>query len=190
MAKPVLVVVDDEDASLRLLVSELESRYGAHYRIVSGRSAEEALVRLAELRAEGASVPVILADQWLPDSTGIELLAHARNIHPAARRGLLISWGDRSAAEPILEAALWGVLGATGEQHVGLVNPRVPEEVKQEDGPVHPPVHQPDGDCASAGQPVAERILRAELRRLAAHIGIWDRGCAPTRPSCASSSPR
>ena len=108
MAKPVLVVVDDEDASLRLLVSELESRYGAHYRIVSGRSAEEALVRLAELRAEGASVPVILADQWLPDSTGIELLAHARNIHPVARRGLLISWGDRSAAEPILEAALLG----------------------------------------------------------------------------------
>ena len=37
MAKPVLVVVDDEDASLQALASELESRYGAHYRVVSRR---------------------------------------------------------------------------------------------------------------------------------------------------------
>jgi thioredoxin reductase (NADPH) len=108
MAKPVLVVVDDEDASLRMLVREFESRYGAYYRIVSSRLAEEALARLAELRAEGASVPVILADQWLPDSTGIELLAHARDIHPGARRGLLISWGDQSTRVPIFEAALLG----------------------------------------------------------------------------------
>ena len=39
MAKPVLVVVDDEDASLQALARELESRYGAHYRVVSGSSA-------------------------------------------------------------------------------------------------------------------------------------------------------
>jgi thioredoxin reductase (NADPH) len=108
MAKPVLVVVDDEDASLRLLVRELEARYGAHYRIVSSGSAGEALARLAELRAEGASVPVILADQWLQGSTGIELLARARDIHPTARRGLLISWGDQSALVPVFEAAVLG----------------------------------------------------------------------------------
>ena len=54
MAKPVLVVVDDEDASLQALTLELESRYGAHYRVVSGSSAEVALARLAELKAAGA----------------------------------------------------------------------------------------------------------------------------------------
>jgi thioredoxin reductase (NADPH) len=93
VAKPVLVVVDDEDASLRLLAGELESRYGAHYRIVASSSAEEALARLAGLRAEGAPVLAILADQWMPGSTGAELLARAKSIYPTARRGLLISWG-------------------------------------------------------------------------------------------------
>jgi transposase len=67
------------------------------------------------------------------------------------------------------------VLGAAGEQHVALVDPRVPEEVKREDGRVHRPVRQPDVERASAGRPVAEQILRAELRRLATHIGVWDR---------------
>jgi thioredoxin reductase (NADPH) len=108
MAKPVLVVVDDEDASLRLLTRELEARYGAHYRIVASSSAAEALDRLADLRAEGARVPVILTDQWLPGSTGTELLGRARDIYPAARRGLLISWGDRSTSVPIFQAAALG----------------------------------------------------------------------------------
>ena len=56
MAKPVLVVVDDEDASLQALARELKSRYGAYYRVVSGSSAEVALARLAELKAAGAEV--------------------------------------------------------------------------------------------------------------------------------------
>ena len=41
MAKPVLVVVDDEDTSLQALTGELESRYGAHYQVVSSSSAED-----------------------------------------------------------------------------------------------------------------------------------------------------
>jgi ActR/RegA family two-component response regulator len=53
MAKPVLVVVDDEDTSLQALTRELASRYGAHYQVMSGSSAEVALARLAELKAAG-----------------------------------------------------------------------------------------------------------------------------------------
>src|SRR5215467_2893249 len=45
MAKPVLVVVDDEDTSLQALTHELESRYGVHYQVVSGSSAKVALAR-------------------------------------------------------------------------------------------------------------------------------------------------
>jgi CheY-like chemotaxis protein len=53
MAKPVLVVVADEDTSLQALTRELESRYGVHYQVVSSSSAEMALARLAELKAAG-----------------------------------------------------------------------------------------------------------------------------------------
>ena len=108
MAKPVLVVVDDEDASLQALARELESRYGAHYQVVASSSAEMALARLAELKAAGAAVPLVLADQWMPGMSGTELLARVRDVFPTARRGLLISWGDRSTPAPFLEAAALG----------------------------------------------------------------------------------
>jgi thioredoxin reductase (NADPH) len=65
----VLLVVDDEEASRQGLSREL-SRYAADYRIVSSASAEEALVQLEGLRAEGAAVALILADQWMPELTG------------------------------------------------------------------------------------------------------------------------
>jgi thioredoxin reductase (NADPH) len=110
MAKPVLVVVADEDTSLQALTRELESRYGAHYQVVSGSSAEVALARLAELKAAGADVPLVLAEQRLPGMSGTELLARVRDIFPTARRGLLITWGERSTPAPFLEAAALGQL--------------------------------------------------------------------------------
>jgi len=108
MAKPVILVVDDEDASLEALARELDSRYGAHYLVVPCASPGQALTRLAELRAEGASVPLVLADQWMPERTGAEFLAQVRDLYPTARRVLLISWGDQAAAAPIADAAALG----------------------------------------------------------------------------------
>jgi thioredoxin reductase (NADPH) len=110
MAKPVLVAVADEDTSLQALTRELESRYGAHYQVVSSSSAEMALARLAELKAAGADVPLVLAEQRLPGMSGTQLLARVRQFFPTARRGLLISWGERSTPAPFLEAAALGQL--------------------------------------------------------------------------------
>src|SRR5262249_32930296 len=110
MAKPVLVVVDDEDTSLQALARELESRYGAHYQVVSGSSAEVALACLTELKAAGADVPLVLADQRLPGVGGTQLLARVRRFFPTARRGLLVTWGDMAAPGPFLEAAALGWL--------------------------------------------------------------------------------
>jgi len=108
MAKPVLVLVDDEDASRQELTRELESRYGAHYRIVALPSPEMALARLAEFRAQGAAVPLVLADHWMPGMTGTELLARVKDIVPTVRRGLLVAWADPSTSGPILEALALG----------------------------------------------------------------------------------
>src|SRR5690242_4662803 len=108
MAKPVLVLVDDEDASREALARELESRYGAHYRIVPSPSPEAALARLTEFRAQGVAVPLVLADLWMPGMTGAEFLARVKDIVPTTRRGLLTSWGDRSTFGPTLEALALG----------------------------------------------------------------------------------
>jgi thioredoxin reductase (NADPH) len=108
MAKPVIVIVDDEDDSLAALAHELESRYGAHYLVVACASPGQALGRLAELRAGGASVPLVLADQWMPGQTGAEFLAQVRDLYPTARRVLLVAWGDQSATGPAADAAALG----------------------------------------------------------------------------------
>ena len=50
MARPVVVVVDAEDASRQALARELERRYGADYRIMSSASPEQALTGLEQLR--------------------------------------------------------------------------------------------------------------------------------------------
>jgi thioredoxin reductase (NADPH) len=105
---PVVLVVDDEADSLRALSQELESRYGAHYRILACGSARAALAILTELRAENGDVALVLADQWMPATSGVELLARVRELHPTARRGLLISWGDRSTGAPIIAATALG----------------------------------------------------------------------------------
>jgi len=108
MARPVVVVVDDDDASRRNLARELEGRYGADYRIMSSASPEEALAGLKQLQVEGADVPLVLADQWMPGRTGAQFLARVRERHPTARRGLLISWGDQPGLAAIVEAAALG----------------------------------------------------------------------------------
>ncbi len=106
--KPVILVVDDDPASLRLLTDELRTRYGRDYRVMSESSASRALERLSALAEVGDEVALILADQWMPDMPGVQLLAAAHRIDRTARRGLLIEWGDRSTAEPILRASALG----------------------------------------------------------------------------------
>lgn len=108
VVSPVLLVVDDEAAALAMLGRELRARYGSQYRVVGCSSAEDALAGLAGLRAEAADVPLVLADQWMTGTTGVELLARVRDLYPTARRGLLVSWGDRSTSAPILAAAASG----------------------------------------------------------------------------------
>jgi len=117
MAKPVILVVDDEDASLAALARELGSRYGAHYRVVPCDSPGRALARLAELRAEGARVPVVLADHWMPGRTGTEFLTQVRELYPTAQRVLLISRGDQAAFGPAADAV------ALGQIELGLFKP-------------------------------------------------------------------
>lgn len=107
-----IVAVDDEAGSRARLRSILERRFGADYEIVIEGSAPDALKALNRLRDEGRDVALILAGQWLAEMTGIELLAQVPAMHRYARRALLASWGDRSAAESIVKASALGQIDA------------------------------------------------------------------------------
>jgi thioredoxin reductase (NADPH) len=108
MARPVVMVVDDEPVALGAIEGELGRRYEADYEVVCAATPESGLRRLERLKDYGGQLTLVLADQWMPSMTGVEFLGHARRLHPRAQRALLINWGDRSTAEPILQASALG----------------------------------------------------------------------------------
>jgi thioredoxin reductase (NADPH) len=106
-----LLAVDDDARALARVAHELQRRYGSDYRVVCERSAVRALERLDEMHDHGDDVAVVLADQWMPELTGTELLTRVRQLHPHAKRALLIefgAWGDHGTADAILRAMALG----------------------------------------------------------------------------------
>jgi thioredoxin reductase (NADPH) len=110
MTQPVLVAVDDDRDVLAALQAALRRRFGADYQILAERSPEAALQTLERLRAADVAVAVIIADQWMPHMTGLELLARARQLHPTARRMLLCGIWDSSVNQPMSQAMTLGRL--------------------------------------------------------------------------------
>lgn len=111
MGLPVLLVVDEEQRCLARTEQQLRRRYGSDYAVRAERSAAAALTALEALRDAGEPVALVLADQWLRETTGAELLARVKALHPSAKRGLLIEWGawaDRDTSEAIFEAMALG----------------------------------------------------------------------------------
>ena len=110
MMDPVLFVIDDDPAELAAFERALRRRYGADYRVIAERSPEAGLERLGQLASRGEDVALVVADQWLPGTTGVDVLARAHALHPHARRALLVAPGDVAANEALVGATALGRL--------------------------------------------------------------------------------
>ena len=111
MGLPVLLAVDEDPDHLARIEQQLSRRYGGDYSVRVERSAAAALTALETMRDDGAPLALVLADHWLSGTTGAELLARVKALHPSAKRGLLIewgAWGDADTAEAIFEAMALG----------------------------------------------------------------------------------
>jgi thioredoxin reductase (NADPH) len=111
MALPVLLAVDDDAEARNAVEAELRERYSRDYTIMCEPSCAAALETLARLRGEDVPVALVLAGQWLSGMTGGELLGRVHELHPHAKRGLLIEWGgwgDRPTGDAIHDAMAHG----------------------------------------------------------------------------------
>ena len=98
MSKPVILAVDDDPLVSAAVARDLRSRYGADYRIVRAASGPEALAALAKLALSDQPVALIVADQRMPQMTGIEMLQQARGHAPGAKYLLLTAYADTDVA--------------------------------------------------------------------------------------------
>ena len=86
----VLVALETSDDVAR----ELERRFGADYRVVVAAGETDAAARLADAAAAGQAVALVLGDSADP-----RLYVETRRLHPDARRGFVLAWGDWARAE-------------------------------------------------------------------------------------------
>ncbi len=98
MSKPTILTVDDDPVVSAAIAHDLRSRYGAGYRIVRVTSGPEALAVLTKLALRDQPVALIVADQRMPQMTGIELLEQARTQAPGAKYLLLTAYADTDVA--------------------------------------------------------------------------------------------
>ncbi len=109
--RPVILAVDDDVEALARIGAHLEGRYGRDYGVVVTDSPEEALSELETAAAASVPVALVLSDQWMPERTGCSVLKRARELHPHAKRALLIEWGDwanTATARPLRQGVAIG----------------------------------------------------------------------------------
>jgi thioredoxin reductase (NADPH) len=87
MPAPVLLAVEDDPVALCDVERQLTDRYASNYRVVCTNSPDDALGTLTRLADSADEVALVLAAQWLPGTTGSELLARAAAATSARQAG-------------------------------------------------------------------------------------------------------
>lgn len=107
-ARPNILIVDRPDR-LAIVADEVRDRYDSAYAVHAADSPRVALSLLRDLADRGDEVALVLAAHDLPETTCTAILIGTQELHPIARRGLLVSGGEeRSNPEYLTEAAALG----------------------------------------------------------------------------------
>jgi thioredoxin reductase (NADPH) len=120
MDNPILFLVAQERSLLEALESDLARRFGNDCRILCKSTPAEGLAALTALAAQSEPVALLIADQRMPEMTGVDFLKEAHALIPTAKRILLIERDYRQANPSVTAMTL-------GQIDYHLVKPWVPE---------------------------------------------------------------
>lgn len=98
MNEPIIFCIDDDQQVLRALTRDLKAQYRKEYKILSTSSVKEGLDSLLELKNQGDTIALFIADQRMPEMDGVSFLVKALNFYPDAKRVLLTAYSDTDAA--------------------------------------------------------------------------------------------
>ena len=108
MTHPILFLVDDRPKVLEALAGDLERRFGADHRVLTGTSPGAALEALEGLARDGQEVALVVAGQRMAELPGVVLLLKAHDLHPSAKRVLLVGRREWTPANPAVRAMTLG----------------------------------------------------------------------------------
>jgi thioredoxin reductase (NADPH) len=121
MPAPAILTVDDEPEVLRAVERDLRRKYGKDYRVLGTDSGSSAIDLLKQLKTRGDTVALTLADQRMPQLSGLDVLGQAMQLFPLAKRALLTAYADTNAAISAIN---------TAKVHYYLLKPWDPPEEK------------------------------------------------------------
>jgi thioredoxin reductase (NADPH) len=107
MRLPVLYVIDDDPGVVRALREDLGRRFSRDFRVLADGHVASGLANLRELAARHENVALLIVDHDMPDMAGTDFLACAHQLHPLAKRVLLVE-RDYSARSPVVQAMTLG----------------------------------------------------------------------------------
>ena len=108
MSEPILFLVDDRPRVLEALARDLGRRFGGDHRIVAEGSPSAAVEALEGLARRGEEVALVVAGQQMAELPGVLLLLKAHELHPGAKRVLLVGRREWTPANPAVRAMTLG----------------------------------------------------------------------------------
>jgi thioredoxin reductase (NADPH) len=121
MENPILFLVAQDSTLLEALEADLARRFGNDCRILCETTPARGLAALKELAADSQPIALLIADQRMPEMSGIDFLVQAHALVPAAKRILLVE-RDYTQANPSVTAMTLGQI----DYH--LVKPWIPDD--------------------------------------------------------------
>ena len=107
MSLPVLFVIDDDAGVVRALRGDLSRRFSQDFTVIGESSVSEGLATLRQLATDHQAVALLIVDHNMAEMPGVDFLAQAHQMHPQARRVLLVE-RDYSARSPVVQAMTLG----------------------------------------------------------------------------------
>jgi thioredoxin reductase (NADPH) len=107
MSRPVLFVIDDDAGVVHALRDDLARRFGEDFRVIAESSAAAGLAMLRALADSREPVALLIVDHDMSEMPGVSFLARAHEMHPLAKRVLLVE-RDYSARSPVVQAMTLG----------------------------------------------------------------------------------
>ncbi len=107
MSRPILFVIDDDPGVVRALRGDLSRRFSEDFRVIGESSAAAGLATLRKLADERDTVALLIVDHHMSEMPGVDFLARAHQLHPQAKRVLLVD-RDYSVRSPVVQAMTLG----------------------------------------------------------------------------------